>query len=593
MKSLSYRKCFLILIMAFSLNACMEEYNEIVPDLEGVPAGGVSDVRIVRVSNNTLELELKVFAVDHFGSFIQGLSTGNFSVSADVTDLEYRILRVEEEADEFIGPYSAGLLFDQSGSINSTDPSNDRIAAGVSFSKLMSGGDEAAIAAFSGGGFYQYPFELLEGFSTDENQLIPVVESLAGRANGGTPLYQAIYNLIPFVAAGGKNENKAIVAFTDGGDTDGGVTIDEMVNRACVEGVKIFTVGLGGGVDQAILSQIAFRTGGAVMLAEDALQLVSLYSSLGELLQGKGRFYNVRLEIVNPSQAWGPGYLIGGVLNLNLSEKYPVRLPFNTFLTRENAGSLDERVPDCSCTTTVDANAIVTKWQNKVKEYIASTPANPEVPNEAITCAYANIYYENPEKFKWAGLAAIVSGKIGKPDDCILNNVKWFDFFGFEEAVLEGNKAVFNDLFWQHLAFQEGGIEEIEKIYCAGQINAFPTIDLPAYRAWLKITQEDEDAVWDGNKDLLYHEQLNVLQSVIYTPFPNTWDAIDVAGCLISPVPGHSDEFPDGGNIDQFNQRWRWIETSILPAWRAFETNPNNESLLRTEHLKYCASCCR
>ncbi len=607
MKKVTLLKLGISFFLVLFLEGCLNEFDEIVPDLDGVPAGGVANIKILRVEDNKLELELTCFAVDHFGSFISGLGTQNFSITSENSNHVYRINGIDELQDEFIGPYSAALLFDQSGSIVNTDPNNDRILAGTSFVDLLASGDEAAAAAFSGGGFYQYPYELLVEMGADKSSLNTAIESLAGLADGNTPLYQSIYNLMPYVSQNSTNENKAIVAFTDGQDTQGGVSINEIVERACATGVKVYTVGLSRSVDESVLSEIAIRTNGAVMLAEDALQLVSLYRSLGELLQGSARLYKMTITVENTARPWRTGNDLEGVLNLNLSEEYPVTLPFGVELNSQNAGTFDQREPECACSNEIPVD-LVSKWQDKAQEYLTANP-NPEPYNENITCAYANMYTQNPTKFKWAGLAALVSGEVGTAPNInldLLGLPSYLDPLAFFSSLEEGNEAVFVDLFWQHLAFHEEGLEEIEKIYCAGKLSGKNYITLEVYRAWLKISSDNAEFIFEGNRDLLYHEQLNVLQPILYDPHPNWWgflgtytgvfNLFDLAplgyGTLVSPVPGHGEGFPFSSNIDEFRDRWRWLETSILPEWKEFESDPNNASILKAEHQTYCSSCC-
>ena len=448
--------------LGIMMHSCLKEHDDIVPDLQGVPAGGMTGLNVTNLSGDIAEIEMTLFAIDHFGDFISGLSNSNFSITDLPSSLEYSILSVKDITDENRGAYSASLLFDQSGSINSTDPANDRIEAGVAFAKLINNGDEAAIAAFSSGGYYTPPYELLSEFSQNQDEISNVILGLAGKADGGTPLYKAIFNLIPYTVSNGNNENKAVVAFTDGDDTDGGVSINQIVEQACKNQVRIYTVGLGIGVDSDVLTEIAFRTGGAVMLAQDAIQLVSLYNSLGDLLRGKGRYYKVKFKLKQGND-WRVGQRVTGKMTLKLSESFTLDFPFNILFTRENAGDLDNRLPTCSCITNSTIGNEAQKWQDKASQYL-SRNKDEAIINQPITCAYTDIYYMNPEKFKWAGLAAIVSGKVGEASD----DYHYGLFAEFKKDVFRGNQSVFDNLFWQHLAFQEGGIEQITRLFSLG-----------------------------------------------------------------------------------------------------------------------------
>lgn len=211
----------------------------------------------------------------------------------------------------------------------------------------------------------------------------------------------------------------------------------------------------------------------------------------------------------------------------------------------------------------------------------------PRVPwrtqNQPITCAYANIYKSNPGKFKWAGLAAIVSGKVG--NEC------YGTAGGYCESILEGNRTVFDDLYWQHLAFLDGGIEEIEKIYKEGGLCE------DTWKAWKIIVDGNS---WQGNLDLLHHEQKYVLQPIMYDGpaqrvkwwLADTKLAEYVNGrILVSPIPGRDTSFP-GNNIANFEERWNWIENVIWPEWREYESNIENQEKLMNELRKACPSCC-
>lgn len=340
---------FSLLVFLFVVNGCLKEHDELIPKLEGVPAGGMTKVEITKVENDLAEVEMTLFVVDHFGSFIKGLSAENFSISGLQNNVEFFITSLLEFNDEDRGPFSSTLLFDQSGSINSTDPDDARIEAGISFAKLVNSGDEASVVAFTDGGNYQSPYEILVNFTNNPDDLVPAIESLAGQADGGTPLYQSLFGLTPYTADNAKNTNRAIVAFTDGQDTEAGISINSIIQQACANNVRIYTVGLGSGVDTDVLTKIAFETDGAVMLAEDALQLVSLYNSLGELLHGKAQLYKIVMQFKREAGNWQVGHEIAGTLSLPLSETMTINFPFRSTITTRQAGEWYERLPACPC----------------------------------------------------------------------------------------------------------------------------------------------------------------------------------------------------------------------------------------------------
>jgi hypothetical protein len=144
--------------------------------------------------------------------------------------------------------------------------------------------------------------------------------------------------------------------------------------------------------------------------------------------------------------------------------------------------------------------------------------------------------------------------------------------FGREAAAISidlgaGNIAVFNDIYWQHLAYEQAGIAEIERIYRAGGLTPF------VYEAWQQIDAgrraNDQELIWEGNRGLLYYEQKVTLQPAVYDGREALWKAL--SGWIASPIPGHNETieaFDPRANIGIFADRWRWIEQRMLPAWR-------------------------
>jgi hypothetical protein len=319
-----------ISVTAFGLWGCANDID-LVPELPSSPSGGISAVQVTGFSEQTIEFCVDLFAVDHFGGFIPGLDENCLEyTNDDGTDLTFVGLEQRTTPDK--GPYSAQMIFDQSGSISSTDPDDARIDAGKAFVSVMAGSDEASISVFASGGNYPTAITRLTPFTRDKSLLDAEIENMRGRQGGGTPLYRSISQLLEVTEFEASNDNKAIVVFTDGQDTDSGISIPRLIDDARSRGVEVYTVGLGSSVEQDQLTRIALATGGSVMFAEEVAQLVSLYRSLAELLRGGADVYNVCYTLSRPpnSGSWrtGTSYRVNLRLQLPTGEiiRYPVVL---------------------------------------------------------------------------------------------------------------------------------------------------------------------------------------------------------------------------------------------------------------------------
>ncbi|MEO0325992.1 MAG: peptidoglycan-binding domain-containing protein, partial [Myxococcota bacterium] len=106
----------------------------------------------------------------------------------------------------------------------------------------------------------------------------------------------------------------------------------------------------------------------------------------------------------------------------------------------------------------------------------------PITLNARITAEYARLYAEQPELFKWAGMAAYTSAVVGRgleiagrevPASAALRGVaavspRTGDAVAaasarFVQMLRTGNAAVYLDIAWQHAAFLEGGIDAIRE----------------------------------------------------------------------------------------------------------------------------------
>jgi hypothetical protein len=234
---------------------------------------------------------------------------------------------------------------------------------------------------------------------------------------------------------------------------------------------------------------------------------------------------------------------------------------------------------------------------------------NPIERNTLISGAYADMYSANRDTMKWAGMASFASDTVGlgmmsAPAMDLLPGGP--DGGQLRDLLAEGNGQLFQDIYWQHMAFQEGGIEELQRAAEAGEV------DPQQLAAWSVIAQGQEalsearasgdeeaeraaqDLVWQGNGDLLRYEQQVFLQDLVYDSGPEARDTFKrmtaitdmVPGLgMPSPIPGgesfqsHRQESGASGKADVGNidQRWDWISNSMLPSFRDLEENRPEE----------------
>jgi hypothetical protein len=241
-------------------------------------------------------------------------------VRGDAVDTSYVALTAAPEslsvvAAGAIRPYAATLLLDQSGSIAQSDPGGARLFAGKVFLGSLGADDRVLLSAFASGAgtaIAAAPLTVYGSFKgrAEAPAYFPTLDLLKSQLGGSTPLYDSIdavggqFAADPLLPA---DLARAIVVFTDGADTtcgtpqDCGLQRDETVRIANDAGIRLFTIGLGSGVDVAAMGDLANRTGGTFLYADSAEQLVPLYGSMGKLLSLGLPAYRLRWTIETPA----------------------------------------------------------------------------------------------------------------------------------------------------------------------------------------------------------------------------------------------------------------------------------------------------
>ncbi|MBZ0320335.1 MAG: hypothetical protein K8L91_28240 [Anaerolineae bacterium] len=212
-------------------------------------------------------------------------------------------------------------------------------------------------------------------------------------------------------------------------------------------------------------------------------------------------------------------------------------------------------------------------------DYDPDNPLPPEIApiyrTRVVAYNYYQMYEVNPAAFKWAGLAALVSCGIFTSLEASIGQTAPPPFDQLPTLLTDGNLAVYSDLYWQHLAFADGGLEEMERLY---ELGALEEWNIEVWRMIADgLENDDPDPVWEGNTALLHYEQEIILQPLIYDGYEAMWGILEkLPGAIVSSVPNDTTPFDaDAGDFANFDDRWAFIADHIFPAWREFEDTPN------------------
>ena len=241
--------------------------------------------------------------------------------------------------------------------------------------------------------------------------------------------------------------------------------------------------------------------------------------------------------------------------------------------------------------------------------------------NLEISSGYAWVYISLPTCLKWAGMAAFASHharlalypfrlhtdgsgysdiprSLGRRSILLLGDVN---------TVRSTNNAIFDDIFWVHLVYAvqtDDGIERLRALLANDEhygpiLEGFEAIDvgrrvLEDPSASATARQAATDLIWDGNIQLLEHEQRIVVQPN-FDRLSRTFGTLFSAGSSLSfearglrqqlsyfssfylysfgrglPAVLRSRAWPW---VTQFEDRWSWIVTAVVPRFRRLDAD--------------------
>ncbi|HOJ05681.1 MAG TPA: T9SS type A sorting domain-containing protein [Bacteroidota bacterium] len=171
---------------------------------------------------------------------------------------------------------SVSLVFDCSGSMSGSGNAGAK-QAGHAFVDLMDGViDEATII------FFNTMVTVQQQMTTNKALLHTAVDALP--TGGGTAVWDGIYGGIIELLNNGVNQSRAVIAMTDGGDNASTRTPAEIISLANRYSIRVFTIGLGTGINATELELIATLTGGRYYQTPDAGQLAAIYQEISTII---------------------------------------------------------------------------------------------------------------------------------------------------------------------------------------------------------------------------------------------------------------------------------------------------------------------
>jgi VWFA-related protein len=223
-----------------------------------------------------------VSVTDSTGNPIKDLKPEDFTVAEDSQQVS--VLNADLAAD---APINLVILLDTSGSMSGAGIAAAKTAAS-NFIAGLGVDDRVAVVSFDN------TVQPLIDFTTDHKAARDNISLMDATPNAGTCLYDAAYQAVQMTATV-PSGRRAVILFTDGVDEalGGGTcsvhTADDVIKVATEAGTRspIYTLGMGGRVDQKSLQRLAQDTGGRFLYSSDANQLEVIFARLSDALRSQ------------------------------------------------------------------------------------------------------------------------------------------------------------------------------------------------------------------------------------------------------------------------------------------------------------------
>ncbi len=216
-----------------------------------------------------------------------GLTKDDFVLKQDGKEVPIRYFSRGSEL-----PLSFALMVDTSGS-QQTFLGDESLASDVFFETMLGRKQDRAMLVEFGASVLQ-----LKGMTNSANELHLALSRLSPRAAGGTPLYDAVYEIAKNVLAN-ETGRKAMVILSDGGDNGSSRSLAEAIEQAQRADVQIYSIrysmwnSLSSDIGRpptrdpglAALQKLSESTGGRVFTVSRTMSLRDIFAQIAQDLR--------------------------------------------------------------------------------------------------------------------------------------------------------------------------------------------------------------------------------------------------------------------------------------------------------------------
>lgn len=238
----------------------------------------MADNEQYRFSANVRMVVLQTTVLTPKGSFVRGLRQNNFQVFEDSRQQTIQLFHHTDSA------VAIGLIVDNSGSMRRKHSAV--LAAAKAFARNSNPRDELFVVSFNEQVKLGLPRAQL--FSANSRELERALPPTAG--GGKTALFDALEMGLNHIHEL-KQDKKALILISDGGDNASTHTADQVVSDATNSDVLIYTIGLFGKdedeTDPAFMKRIADVTGGQAFLPSRPSQAANSCKRIAQIIRNE------------------------------------------------------------------------------------------------------------------------------------------------------------------------------------------------------------------------------------------------------------------------------------------------------------------